>query len=89
MRYTYDDEADAVYVHLREDGEDAPVARSIVVDEGRVVDVDAGGRPIGIEVVSASNGVALSDLAERFGLSHIRPHLQRLEAMRFQSLADA
>lgn len=86
MRSTYDDEADALYVCLKEG---VAVDRSIVVDGERVVDVDRSGEPIGIEVIGASEGVALTDLIERFGLDRFRSHLERLEASRFSALGPA
>jgi uncharacterized protein YuzE len=89
VKYTYDDEADALYVHLQDEAEDLPVARSLIVDEGRVLDVAADGEFIGIEVLGASFGVHVSDLAERFGLMTFIDHLKRLEEVRFQALADA
>jgi len=87
MRSTYDDEADALYACLRED---VPVARSIIVDDDRVVDVDDQGRAIGIEVLGASRGVRLTDLAGRFvELEPFRKALARLEATRFESAGMA
>ena len=82
MRFTYDDRADALYALLRED---APVARSIVIDDDRVLDVDERGEPVGIEVLGASKGVRLTDLVDRFGLGEYRESLRNLEADRFHS----
>jgi uncharacterized protein YuzE len=79
MKLTYDDEADAIYVYARE-GE--PVTRSEILEDGRVVDLDAEGRLIGIEILDASaSGVRLADLAERFGLAERRPGLEALERL--------
>ena len=80
MRYTYDDEADALYVSLIEG---ADVARSVVVDEGRSVDLGADGSAVGIEVLGASAGVAVLDLVNRFDLGAHVAHLQALEGQRF------
>ena len=80
MRYTYDDEADALYVHLRED---VPVARSVIVDDARVVDLDRSDAPVGIEVVEASRGVVVRDLIDRFGLERFAARLAQLEGLRF------
>jgi uncharacterized protein YuzE len=85
MRFTYDDEVDALYVSFRED---VPVARSDVLEDGRVVDFDDSGRPIGVEILGTSTGVQLEDLAGRFGLVELRPNLQRLEE-RFRPLERA
>lgn len=76
MRYIYDDEADALYVYLREDGE---VARSVVIDEGRTLDYGADGQPVGIEILGASAGIRLADLTYRFGLHEYTMSLLRLE----------
>jgi uncharacterized protein YuzE len=76
MRYIYDDEADALYVYLREDGE---VARSVVVDEGRTVDFGPNGEPVGIEVLGASAGIRVADLNRRFDLKEYVNNLLRLE----------
>ena len=77
MRFTYDDEADAVYVYVLEGSR---VASSEVLDDGRVVDLDEGGRLIGVEIVEASQrGVRLADLIERFQLESVRSKLRNLE----------
>jgi uncharacterized protein YuzE len=86
MRYTYDDEADALYIRLLED---VPVARSVVVDDERTVDLDDSERPVGIEVVGASDGVRLRDLVERFSLEAYGEHLTKLEQARFQRVVKA
>lgn len=80
MRYTYDDEADALYVYLRE----VDVARSVVVDEDRVVDVDQLGEAVGLEFLGASEGIKIVDLVERFRLQPYYGHLRPLEAMKFR-----
>lgn len=80
MRYTYDDEADALYVSLIEG---ADVAHSVVVDEGRSVDLGEDGSAVGIEVLGASAGVAVLDLVDRFDLGEHVTHLQTLEGQRF------
>lgn len=81
MRYTYDDEADALYIRLVEE---ADRARSIVVDDDRVVDLDESGRAVGIEVLGASEGVRLQDLIQRFSLDEFGAHLESLERARFE-----
>jgi uncharacterized protein YuzE len=86
VKSTYDDQADALYVALREN---VPVARSVLVDDDRVVDVDDQGEAVGIEVLGASHGVRLTDLVERFRLHPHREALRRLEASRFNSVEFA
>lgn len=76
MRFT-DDEADAVYVYVLEDG---TVASSEVLDDGRVIDLDEGGHLIGVEILEASErGARLADLIERFQLESLRAKLRNLE----------
>ena len=47
MRVDYDSEADALYIRLT----DEPFARSIEYGSSVVVDLDAEGRPRGVEVI--------------------------------------
>lgn len=86
MRYTYDDEADALYVRLVEDVE--PV-RSVVVDDDRAVDMDEEDRVVGIEVLGASESVQLQDLIARFSLDAFGEHLKKLEQATFQRVVSA
>jgi uncharacterized protein YuzE len=50
MRLTYDPEADILYLRLRE----AVIEESEEVAPNIVLDLDAGGRAVGIEIGSAS-----------------------------------
>jgi uncharacterized protein YuzE len=86
MRFTYDDEADALYIYLHEG---ASIDRSIVVDDDRTVDVDAGGRPVGIEVLGASERVALRDIADRFHLQDRWDALGTIEETPFRRAVRA
>lgn len=77
MKFTYDDEADAVYVYVLEW---STVANSEVLDDGRVIDLDEGGYLIGVEILDASQrGIRLADLIERFQLESVRGKLRNLE----------
>lgn len=77
MKFTYDDEADAVYVYVLEV---STVASSEVLDDGRVIDLDEGGYLIGVEILDASQrGIRLADLIERFQLESVRGKLRNLE----------
>ena len=49
-RITYDKQADAMYVYLRE----AKVARTKVLSEHILIDVDSKNIPIGVEILDAS-----------------------------------
>lgn len=48
MRYRYDEEADALYIRVREEG---IVERTEQIDPGTLVDVDGAGHLLGIEVI--------------------------------------
>jgi uncharacterized protein YuzE len=76
MKIRYDNEVDALYVPLRQD---RPVARSVVVDVNRVVDLDASGEAVGIEVLGASHGLRLTDLTDRYGLGEFAEALLLVE----------
>lgn len=65
MFITYDSSADAAYIYLQQD---ATVARSVLVDDERVVDLDDSGAVVGIEILTASGGFELEDIIERFDL---------------------
>lgn len=84
MRYVYDDEADALYIYLREG---TAVAGTTVVDEARSIDIDADGKPVGVEVTGASSGVRVLDLVSTFGLEELSDHLRPLEGRSFTAVA--
>lgn len=86
MRLWYDEETGAIYVYARE-GE--RVARSEILGQGRVIDLDADGRLIGVEVLDAStSGVRLVDFADRFDPEERRRGLATLERL-FRSAEPA
>jgi uncharacterized protein YuzE len=58
MKIEYSKKADALYVYFRE----VEVAQSKEIQEGVVVDFDAQGQIVGIEVLDASVRVGLRDL---------------------------
>ena len=57
-RVTYDAEADALYVQLR----DGSVARQVFIDDARILDYSEDGAIAGVEFVCASEGIDLSDV---------------------------
>lgn len=66
--YTYDEEADALYVLLAPEPE-AAIVRTIELGDRLHVDLDAEGRPVGVEVLYPSRGgIDLEPVRERFGL---------------------
>lgn len=51
--YTYDPQAEAMYVYLHGPTSPGGVARTIEVDATVNLDLDAGGRVIGIEIIGS------------------------------------
>lgn len=60
-----DTNADALYVTLTP----ASVARQVVITDDLVVDVDVGGKPVGVEVLSVSRSWDPRPVFERFELA--------------------
>lgn len=65
MLLTYDSSADTAYIYLHADPQ---VARSVVIDDFRAVDLDEADEVAGIEILSASGGFELDDIIRRFKL---------------------
>ncbi|MFA5889541.1 MAG: DUF2283 domain-containing protein [Actinomycetota bacterium] len=66
--YTYDEEADALYVLLASDPEPA-VHRTVEVSDRLHVDLDEAGGLVGVEILYPTLGeVDLAQLRDRFGL---------------------
>ncbi|MGQ9584304.1 MAG: DUF2283 domain-containing protein [Anaerolineae bacterium] len=59
MKITYDTQADALYIQLRE----GKFTENKEVAEGIVLDMGEGGALLGIEILEASSRFAPSDLA--------------------------
>ncbi|HBY58140.1 MAG TPA: hypothetical protein DEG96_09870 [Candidatus Atribacteria bacterium] len=59
MRIRYDEEADALYIKLQE----AEYYESDEIQEGFILDYDADGSIIAIEILEASTRVPLADLS--------------------------
>ena len=59
MKITYDPEADALYIRLRE----VQLADSMDVEEGVTVDLDSEGHIAGIEILDASKRMTPEELA--------------------------
>ena len=59
MKITYDPEADALYIELR----DARPSDSMDIEEGVTAELDDQGHIIGLEVLDASKRMTLEDLA--------------------------
>lgn len=63
----YDREADALYIQLR-DGE---VARTIEVDDSRILDLADDGTVVGIEVLYPAENLAIASLSREYGFEHL------------------
>ncbi len=64
MRIEYDTEANALYLYVRGEIRDGEVARTLEVEEGVYLDIDADNRPLGLEFVNAN---LFYDFLERHG----------------------
>ncbi len=62
MKVTYDQKADARYVELRT----AEVSRTIQIDSGTLVDLDAQGRLLGVELIRPARPWPLPAILRRF-----------------------
>lgn len=65
MRLEHDPAADAIYIYLR----DGTFARSLVLDHRRVIDLDAKKRPLGLELLTVSQGVDTRGLPDEAALA--------------------
>ena len=66
MTFRYDKDADALYIKLS-DGEQ--IARTEQVDPGTLVDLDANGRVVGIDLIRPARAWPLDEVAERFEIA--------------------
>ncbi len=60
LRVEADPKADAVYIQLLDD----PISHSVELDENRVVDYGPNSRPVGVGLLSVSDGVKVDGLPE-------------------------
>ena len=58
MKIEYDKEVDALYVRLQE----KYVARTVEIEEGLNLDLDASGKLIGLEILDATERYPLADI---------------------------
>lgn len=73
MKFEYDEQADALYIQVRE-GE---VSRTLEVDEGVYVDLDAERRPLGLEFIALA---AFDDWIKRHGALKVPEHVEGRES---------
>jgi uncharacterized protein YuzE len=77
MLLTYDSSADAAYIYVQANPQ---VARSITIDDFRVVDLNAADEVVGIEILSASGGFELEDIIKQFKLESRGEELRQAAA---------
>jgi uncharacterized protein YuzE len=70
--YTYDQEADAIYITFS----DKSVASTKALDDLRVIDYDADGSPVGVELLCVSEGVITDDLPYLKDIMHLLEGIQ-------------
>ncbi len=63
---SYDLDAGALYIKV--DGERGKVARTVEIDTGTLVDLDASGRIAGIEVIQPARSWPLDEILGRFSV---------------------
>jgi uncharacterized protein YuzE len=73
MRLIYDTQADALDISL----EEGIVARTEEIDNGTLVDVDASGRLLSIEVIGPARNWPLEEIADRFNMAEMEVELLR------------
>ena len=64
---TFDPDADVLYVKLR----DLSVRTTKPLDDLRLIDYSEDGEVVGVEFVSAADGIDLSDLPDRREIEHL------------------
>jgi uncharacterized protein YuzE len=60
VKITYDPKADALYIKLQ----DGNAARTRKVEDGMLVDVDGGGRLVGIEIIGMKGRIPIPELGK-------------------------
>lgn len=75
LQSTYDTDADALYLKLS----DGTIARSAEIDDGTLVDEDAEGEIVGIEVLRPARNWPLQTILQRYKISELNRKL--LQAM--------
>jgi uncharacterized protein YuzE len=67
MKVEYDQQADALYIELNGAAE---VARTVEIDPGTLVDVDADGKLLGVEVIRPARPWPLDEVLSQFPADH-------------------
>lgn len=66
MNLQFDEEANALVIHLTDD--DGFVSRTEEIDSGTLVDLDAAGNLVGIEVINPVREWPLHEITRRFSI---------------------
>jgi uncharacterized protein YuzE len=74
MKVAYDQRADALYIELQA----AAVARTVEIDRGTLVDLDADGQLIGVELIRPARPWPLNSILRRFPADPSDARLLRL-----------
>jgi uncharacterized protein YuzE len=74
VKITYDPDADALYIELR----NVPAEDSVDVEEGVTVDLDADGHIIGLEVLDAHERMGVDPLAA-IVIERLQPEEEQVE----------
>jgi uncharacterized protein YuzE len=87
IKAEYDNQADALYISLRESAE---VATTIEYGHAQSVDLDANGAAVGIEILSPHRNLQLGDVVVLHGLGNLYPEIAAaVEAAFPRTSADA
>ncbi len=79
MRIELDIEANALYLYIRDEIRDGEAARTLEIEEGVYLDLDADSRPLGLEFVHAD---AFQDFLKRHGgRIHIPTVVESLDSL--------
>lgn len=65
MNFKYSQTADAIYIQLK----DGLVVRTDSVDEGTLVDIDASGAAIGIEIINPARHWPVDEVTTKYNVS--------------------
>jgi len=65
MKFSYDADANALYITLR----DGDVARTRELDDSTMLDVDAAGNLLGIEVLNPGSGWPLTGILRQYEIA--------------------
>jgi uncharacterized protein YuzE len=74
MKVTYDQQADALYIEL----DDAQVADTVHIDRGTLVDLNAQGQLIGVELIRPARPWPLATILNRFPTDPTSARILRL-----------